>query len=187
MIDYATRIENGKLDVGPRAKGKSIASVPVEYEEEIVRLYLDQAHSATRITKMMAEEYNFPISQTAVLGVLRRAGCDTGKGAMGGYREVACTCCGRVYAEYRSRVERHEEHYCTDVCQRIMWEERGLHQMHGRWYIEQLLKKPLPEEAVIHFVDDVFGHIKKSNMKVFLTHARHLREHGIYVGEEEGI
>ena len=184
MIDYATKIAQGRLTVAPRPDGKAISSVPVEYEEEIVQLYTSSAHSASRISRMMSEEYNFPVSQTAILGILRRRGMDTSKGAMGGYRDVACSCCGKKYAEYRSRVERHEDHYCTEVCQRIIWEGEGLHQLHARWYIEQLLKKPLPEEAVVHFIDDVFGHIKKSNMKVFLTHERHLKEHGIEEGED---
>ena len=65
-----------------------------------------------------------------------------------------------------------------------MFEVSPMHQLHARWYAEYLLKKPLPQDAVVHFVDDDFRNIKRSNIRVFTSHDRHVREH---VGwKEEG-
>lgn len=55
----------------------------------------------------------------------------------------------------------------------------GLHQRMARGYVENIMGKPLPHGAVVHFIDDDWSRILRDNLKVFRTQAAHLREHGV--------
>lgn len=171
---YAGGGRYGALPRGPRASSGQPGQLPEAYEEVILNLYNIDCLSTRKIAARLRKEYGLPLSKTTVGRALRRLGIDPGHR----YAEVVCDVCGKRYEVIRSKAAVFERHFCDWECKRIDMEEDSIHQLHARWYIEQLLKKPIPRDAVVHFINDDFKDIRRDNLKVFLTHRRHLEEHG---------
>lgn len=179
-------VDQGTLPQAPRGKGYQVHQLPKEYEDIVVEYFVDKMMSTRMVAKALWKEYRLKVSYTPILRVLKERGIDTSRKGLGGFRDVVCDTCGRPKRVIRSIARNWSGHYCNWTCKRIDMEEHSLQQMHARWYVEQLLKKPLPRDAVVHFINDDFKDIRKENLRVFLSRERHLEEHGIIVDRKEG-
>ena len=156
------------------------------YADSIRRFYTESGYSLRKIESILLADYHIRIDKNSILRLLRHYNIDTSK-STGLRRQVTCHTCGRSKTITRSRhrdakgrgTSSHNpwQHYCDRTCWRVYLEEHCHTQLEARRLVETLMGKPLPPDAVAHFVDGDSSNVLKSNIKVYTSTARHLEEH----------
>jgi hypothetical protein len=163
------------------------------YESSIRRLYVDSGYSIRRIESILHSDYGIHINKNAIRDILLRLGVDTSRSS-GSRRSTICACCGsqteRVRSRYRHSIGRGAtphapwRTFCDWLCFSVWKEEHCAGQREARRVVESITPTPLPEDAVVHFIDGDTRNTHKRNIRVFTSTERHMREHRVMSKEE---